>query len=202
MKFKHAEKMVLVPESEYKMLLELKKSQSKGSDLKTKMKSVLKGKRDYEAAKKMSQLVGQYIRYKQKETKPKPAKSSPSFLHFFAPIYHQKVTMLMNELNAHGIKWTDDRELILKNGIVVPNTNIVDLMREAIVGTRKKVRESTPFGWKEFVEAIATTHIPLSMFTKRTTKQDIEEARHPRHEPEEEDHGSEPEPEQRQWEMY
>ena len=128
---KHAEKMVLVPESEYMMLLELKKE--KGTDLKTKMKSVLKGKRDYEAAKKMSQLVGQYIRYKQKDTKPTSPKSSVDFLHYFAPTYHQKVVMLLKELNAHGITWTDDKELVLKSGVIVPKSNIIDLIKEALV---------------------------------------------------------------------
>ena len=159
------------------------------------MKNVLKGKKDYEAAKKMSQLVGQYIRYKQKETKPKPSKSPVDFLQYFAPTYHQKVTMLMKELNAHGITWTDDKELVLKSGLIVPNSNIIDLIREALVGTRKKVRESTPFGWREFVETIATSHIPLSMFTKRSTREDIEQVRH--------GYKPEPAPEQEEkWEMY
>ena len=170
---KYAQKMVLVSEAEYRMLQEMKNKRPKESELKTKMKKVLAGERDYDAAKKMAQLLGESIRYKQKSFKPE--KKRTDLEQYFPPTYHSKVTLLLKELKDHGIDYSGQNELMLPGGQVVPNSNIVDLLKEALLA--KKKTEPPPVGWPEFIRSIASTNIPLSTFTKRTTKKQIEEAR-------------------------
>ena len=62
---KHAQKMILIPEQEYRELLKLRKPRGKVGELKTKVRKVLSEKPTHRAAKEMSQLVGEYLRYKQ-----------------------------------------------------------------------------------------------------------------------------------------
>ena len=74
-----------------------RKKQAEGmtNRIKQDIKNVLKGKRDHEAAIKMSQLVGAYLRQKvsEKPTPPKPKKED--LLDYFEPIYHMKVSILI-----------------------------------------------------------------------------------------------------------
>ena len=92
---KFAPKMVLIPEAEYHAILDKpvrikgkKQAQSMANRIKQYMKDVLKVKRDHEAAIKMSQLVGAYLRHKtsEKPTSTKPKKED--LLEYFEPMYH------------------------------------------------------------------------------------------------------------------
>ena len=101
------------------------------------MKDVLKGKRVPEAAIKMSQLVGAYLRHKVSEN-PTPSKpKKKDLLDYFEPIYHKKVGTLVSKLHDQGIEWNDNKELKLPSRDIVPHFNIVDLMREAVVASKK-----------------------------------------------------------------
>lgn len=166
---KHAKKMVLIPEEEYNELLALK--QTKKGEIKFKVNKVLKGKRDHAAAKKMSQIVGQYLRFK--EQQPTQKKKKVDLIHYFSPTYHQKVKTLMSALEDFGTSLTNRNELVLSSGQVVTNSNIVDLLKEALVGTRRKERANPPLGWGEFIKEIREANIPLGLFTKRSTLEDI-----------------------------
>ena len=163
-----AQKMVLIPESEYLSLLN--QPQNK---IKKDIKEVLKGKRDHDSATKMSQLIGSYLRFK-RPRKPLPQPKKQDFLEFFEPIYHKKVKYLLSQLKDNGIEWTENNELLLANGAIVPHSNIVHLIREALVGTRKRSR-TIPTGWQEFLQAIAASNIPKSFFPKKTTLYDLTE---------------------------
>ena len=177
---KYARKMVLIPEDEYRELKE-KPPLSKTSEFNRKVRELLREPRTHSAATQMSQLVGSVIRHKQSK-EPKVVKAPIDFLQFFEPIYHKKVTSLLSQLKENRIEWTENKELQL-DGQVIPHSNIVDLIKEALVGTRRKTRTHTPTGWREFIQAIARSNIPKSFFTKRTTKKDLE----PESEPEEEE---------------
>ena len=180
---KYAKKMILIPEEEYKELLELKnksqekigeiktKYRGKVGEIKTKVKKILKEKPTHNAAKRMSQLVGEYLRYKQSEHKPK--KKKLDLLQYFTPLYHEKVKVLMSTLESRGISLTDKNELILSSGQVVANSNIIDLLKEALVVTKRKQRAAVPIGWAEFIQEIVDLNLPLKLFTKRSTLDDI-----------------------------
>ena len=170
---KFARKMVLIPEDEYLELKE-KPPASKTSEFKRKVREVLRNKRDHSAATQMSQLVGSYIRHKQSE-QPKLVPKPMDFLQFFEPIYHKKVTLLLSQLKDNRIGWTQNKELQLPTGQIIDHSNIVDLIKEALVASRKKKRAQIPIGWNEFIRAIATSTIPKSFFTKQTTRQDLEQ---------------------------
>lgn len=162
-----AQKMVLIPETEYSSLLNKPQNQ-----IKKDMKEVLKGKRDHESATKMSQLIGSYLRFKHPRKPPAPKK--PDFTEFFEPIYHRKVKYLLSQLHEYGVEWTDNKELVLSNGVIIPHSNIVDLIKEALVGTRKRQR-TIPTGWQEFLKILATINLPKSFFPKKTTLHDLAE---------------------------
>ena len=88
--------------------------------------------------------------------------------------------------NCHT-SWTNRNELVLKSGKVITNSNIIDLLKEAIVGTRRKERRM-PDGWKQFIEEIVDSDMSKDIFTKKTTREDIKneiKSREERHFPEE-----------------
>lgn len=78
-------------------------------------------------------------------------------------------------MKDNGIEWTDNKELILSNGVIIPHSNIVDLIKEALVGTRKRQR-TIPIGWQDFLKTLATLNIPKSFFPKKTTLHDLQES--------------------------
>ena len=111
---KHAKKMVLISEEEYKEYLALKNTKGK---LKSKAKKVLKEKRDHAAAKKISHIVGEYLRYKQQQAPQKPKKLD--LLQNFTPTYHQKVKTLMSTLENYGTSLSNRNELVLSSDQLV-----------------------------------------------------------------------------------
>lgn len=182
---KYTQKMVLIPETEYHTLLKKSPPPSEPSTnkrFKDDMQELLQGDRDHTAATHMSQLVGTYLRHKESEQPPPPVKKARkgAIMEFFDPIYHRKLTLLLSKLRDEGIGWNEENELTLPSGEVIQHSNIVDLLKEAIVASRKKKREdtSTPLGWQSFVEAIASSSIPKSIFTKKSTLEDIGKVQH------------------------
>ena len=102
---------------------------------------------------------------------------------------------VLAEFEKYGTNWTDRNELVLKSGKVITNSNIIDLLKHAIVGTRIKTRRM-PDGWKQFIEEIVDSDMSKDIFTKKTTRDDIKneiKGREERHVPEEwEEWGSQP----------
>ena len=206
---KSARKMVLIPEAEYQTLSQphtkeneldkkepeyhtfvkkesepeltfVKPSDSKVNRLKMEMKEVLQGKRDHAAATKMSQLLGAYLRHKESET-PLPTPKKDDVLDYFEPIYYGKAASFLSKLRDLGIEWNTDKEVKLPSGEIIRHSNIVDLMNEAVVSRKKKTNQPPPHGWEDFIQVIASSSIPKSFFTKRSTVKDIERLRQQRH---------------------
>ena len=162
---RHAMKMVLIPESEYRRL-------KPEGGIKDKMNKLLSGKHDYKTATDMSQLFGRYLRTTQPDQQPTPQPlDKDQIISQLPAIYHNKISKFLTYLENHGSSWTNQNELVLKSGDVVGN--IVDLLKQAFVAKIKGPSE----GWKKFLEEIIDANVPLSFFTKKSTKEDLEHLR-------------------------
>ena len=155
-------KMVLIPESEYRRL-------KPEGGIKDKMNKLLSGKHDYKTATDMSQLFGRYLRTTQPDQQPTPQPlDKDQIISQLPAIYHNKISKFLTYLENHGSSWTNQNELVLKSGDVVGN--IVDLLKQAFVAKIKGPSE----GWKKFLEEIIDANVPLSFFSKKSTKEDLE----------------------------
>ena len=67
------------------------------------------------------------------------------------------------------LKGTNKKRLRLSSGEIINHLNIIELIKEAVVGTKKKQREPLPIGWETFIEAIASSSIPVSLFKTKST---------------------------------
>lgn len=156
---KYAMKMVLIPESEYRRLK---------PDITDKMNQVLSRKHDQETATDMSQLFGRYLRTKQTHN-PIQSLDKTHILSKLPAIYHAKVSKFLTFLEDYGSSWMDTYEFVSKNGEVIGN--IIDLLNQAFVAKKKG---PSP-GWKKFITEIINANVPMNIFTKTSTKQDIEQ---------------------------
>ena len=85
-------------------------------------------------------------------------------------MYRNKATLLLAHLTKQGMTWNDRKEVFLPGGTLLHNSNIVDLVKEALVkGTKAK-----PRGWNEFLASMAATGVPVSLFTKQSTIQGLQ----------------------------
>lgn len=157
-------KMVLIPESEYRQL----KPQE---GVKDKVDKILKGKRDDNAAKQMSQIFGRHLRTMKPEKMPKHI-SKDEIAKKLPVIYHEKVNNFLNQLEQYGSSWTDNFDFVTKGGRIVGN--IVDLLKEAFVGS-KSIRGNVPQGWEQFLQEIISANIQRNIFGKRSTKNYIDQ---------------------------
>ena len=159
---KYAMKMVLIPESEYRRL-------KPEEGVKGKVVKLLHGKRDKKAATEMTQLFGRYLR----TTKPEKeiqTLSKDEIVQNLPPMYHEKVKQFLTQLETYGSTWTDNFQFVTKSGQIIGN--ILDLLKEAFVGTRS-LRRNVPQGWDHFIKEIVAADIPRGTFSKKSTKQDI-----------------------------
>ncbi len=137
--------------------------ESKPVQLKETMHTVLKsGKKDHKTAKQYSHLLQNYLHYK----KEKPKKLD--VLAHLPTIYHNKIKNLLKD---SSLSWTPLGELKNQFGKPIYGSHIVDLLKEAFVGNRKK---RNPTGWDSFIQQIASSSLPISFFTKKAVRQDIE----------------------------
>ena len=155
-------KMVLIPESEYRRL-------KPEEGIKGKVNKILRGKRDHKAATEMSQLFGRYLRTTKPEKEVKPL-DMDDIVKNLPPMYHEKVSRFLSQLMKYGSTWNDNFDFISKSGEVIGN--IVDLLKEAFVGTRR-IRREVPQCWTHFIKEIVDANIPRYTFSKHTTKEDI-----------------------------
>ena len=157
-------KMVLIPESEYRQL-------KPEGGIKSKVNKLLRGKRDHKAATEMTQLFGRYLRTTKPEKEFKPL-SKDEIVKKLPPIYHEKVFNFLSQLERHGSTWTDNFGFITKSGEMIGD--IIDLLKEAFVGT-KRIKRDLPKGWVHFINEIVDANIPRKLFTKKSTKEDIQQ---------------------------
>ena len=163
---KYAMKMVLIPESEYRRL-------KPEGGVKDEMNQLLNKKPDHETAADMSQLFGRYLRTAKPEHQPisKPLDKS-QIVSQLPAIYHNKIMKFLTLLENFGSSWTDRYEFVSKDGHILGN--IVDLLKQAFVS---KIKGSSQ-GWAQFLNEIIDANIPLSFFTKKSTKYDLEHLAH------------------------
>ena len=179
---KYAKRMVLVPEEDY---LGFKNKRAKKQS-------------DYLAAKALSQKLGKDIRKRDqsaarlhfqwqnlknppapmvhlsslyKESKPKS--NILDLVQHLPPVNQPKGRLFLGELDSKGFMWTDDNAVVLPNGRTIPQSNIVDLMKEALVTSRKTASRRRPKGWQEFIHSVATVGVPASLFNKQSTLRDL-----------------------------
>ena len=182
---KYAKRMVLVPEMDY---LQFKS--------KTKKKQ-----NEYLAAKTLGQKLGKEIRKRDqgaarlkymwqnirnppepmahlsslyKESKPKS--NILDLVQHLAPVYQPKGRLFLSELDSKGFMWSDDNAVVLPNGRTIPQSNIVDLMKEALVTSKKTTPRLKPKGWQEFIRSVGTVGVPASLFNKQSTLRDLSNA--------------------------
>ena len=163
-KMKYAERMVLLPETQFHLL-----QQANSKKRKTKPKNL------YKAAIAVSQELGKKIRQgqvqvqkqkeRQKNVEKAPNVTVDDIVNELAPIYHAKAKRILAKLAKYGITYTNNQELITANGRVVPNSNITDILKEALVPS-KKLKLPKPVGWNDFMIEVAASPIPKSLFTK------------------------------------
>jgi hypothetical protein len=163
---KYAMKMVLIPESEYRKLK---------PDDDQKMQNILSGKHDYKAATELTQLFGHQLR----KTKPNPKTEldDSKILEHLPILYHDKVSKFLKQLTRYGLRWTDNYQLISKSGQVIGN--IIQLLKETFVASRRAKHQkpqSKPHGWQHFMSEIVNASISPSIFTKKSTREDVEKA--------------------------
>ncbi len=157
---KYATRMVLIPETEYLAL----KVPKKGTEKKKKKTNVIE----------VIQEMGKKIRQRDQETS-KAYKPSVKVIEHLPPIYHSKAKLLLSELATAGIKYTDKKELVLESGEVISQSNIVDLIKEALMPV-KHTGDLKPTGWRYFIQNIAASPVPVSLF-KKSVRQEIERTR-------------------------
>ena len=161
---KYAERMVLLPETQFHLL-----QQANSKKRKTKPKNL------YKAAIAVSQELGKKIRQgqvqvqkqreRQKNVEKAPNVTVDDIVNELAPIYHAKAKRILAKLAKYGITYTNNQELITANGRVVPNSNITDILKEALVPS-KKLKLPKPVGSNDFMIEVAASPIPKSLFTK------------------------------------
>ena len=75
---------------------------------------------------------------------------------------------LISDLLKSGAKITNNRELQVSHGDTVFGSDVVELVKELLVGSRFSVQK--PKGWPEFVNAVADSDVPLRMISKSVSR--------------------------------
>ena len=149
--------MVLISEDEYKTLKEKTESCLRDKALKTKKR-----------------IEHQILQSHKQENEAKTAKVDVE--SFLTPQYHSQVQAVLSALKATGNRITHDNELSLAQGGTLAGSDIVELMKELLVGSKQS--STKPEGWFSFLRAISNTTLPTSMFTKTAVRNKIKQIRH------------------------
>lgn len=179
---KFAQKMILVPEGDYSMVIKAQAQQipatvKKSIHLQDNMKKLLKSKKKTQCkAYRYNKLLREYLHYKNTDQFQNTSKTSSSITEPFAdslpPIYKGKARVLLAHLEKHGINWSQKGELTLPDGSVISGSHGSDLLREALVGSRNQDK-SNIHGWDIFLKSLADANIPESMIGKKATLSQI-----------------------------
>lgn len=159
---KHSRRMVVISEEEYKNL---------------KTKALLSDQKRRVALKKKSlKEIRERMIDKQKFVSGQAAlQLSPASVEsFFLPQYQSQVSAVLAELQLRGVKLNDNRELVMPYGDTIHGSNIINLMKELLTGTRQG---QLPTGWREFMTVVADTNIPLAAFKKKSTRDHLSRVR-------------------------
>ncbi len=166
---KYATRMVLIPETEY---LSLKESSNEIYKRKKRLNPKM-------TATQLTQELGKKIRLRDQETKVlmNLVKPTPKvkIVEHLPPSFHNKGSVLLSELALANIKHSENKELVLPSGEMVPRSNMTDLLKEALHQQKKSVGRK-PVGWTAFVRALAASPVPM-MLLNQTTRAAIAKVR-------------------------
>ena len=99
-------------------------------------------------------------------------------------MYKAKGRLLLRHLINAGVKWSNKGELISRSGDVIPGSNAVDLVREALVGSRRmKQNYGEPSDWGEFLQTLREAYVPRSLFGKKKILRQLQESHQMKHHP-------------------
>jgi hypothetical protein len=92
-----------------------------------------------------------------------PSSLTPSTVVNFLPkTYRNRAERLLNYLQPH-IQWSDKGELLDSDGVGVPGTNIVDLVRYSVNSAKSFAKGRQPSGWREFQSRLEASNVPNAL---------------------------------------
>ena len=165
---KYAVRMVIIPESEYKLL---KPDKAK--------KALKRQNTEREAAVKLSQELGLNIRkrsqikalHRQKEhQQPESSRFMLELFDYLPTSYHAKARIVLSELLNKGFTWTHKGEVTLPSGQKLTGSSINELLREALVQQQKKDTPK-PIAWLDFIAGVVNSGVTQSLFSKKSTRE-------------------------------
>ena len=159
---RHAQRMVLIPESEYLSLKHGRITRKKVEKRQTTSSKVDK--------EKPSASVNYY-----KSPRKKLDSLDNSLSQFFSPDHQQKVVAIEGALKRGGAAWNSNFELTAGQGQTIANSNIVDLLKYAL--TTVPANPGKPTGYSEFIKILSQTTLPVAVFSRKATRDAISRAR-------------------------
>ena len=170
---KFSTRMVLIPEMEYLGLKAMTKATKTAKTIKvTKAVKGRKSRKPVPGRKKLSlaakaatitQALGKKIRLREQE-RSKMYRPTPKIIEHIPPIYQNRAKLLLSELKEAGIRHTEKRELVLSSGEVISSSNIVDLLKVAVMPFRADMPK--PIGWQHFLHAMTTSTVPKTSVSR------------------------------------
>ena len=101
------------------------------------------------------------------EKKPDPPDVMADVVTTLPKGLQEKGRQLVSRLKT--IKWSDRGEL-LHEGVVVPGSNMVDLVHDLL----RKRKTFDPVGWQQFASQMSTTNIPMELVGNVARRQHIQ----------------------------
>ena len=96
-------------------------------------------------------------------------------------MYKAKGRLLLHHLRNAGVKWSNNGKLISRSGDVIPGSDAVDLVRQALVGScRMKQNYGEPSGWGEFLRE---ANVPRSLLGKKKSFRQLQQSHQMKHHP-------------------
>ena len=92
-------------------------------------------------------------------TSPKRVPLESEIIDSVPKIMRKKARRLLDKIRTGtGVEWNDRGQLLVKN-IVVPGSNIVDLVNDIL----RKRRHFEPVGWQSFVRGLKEMNVPMDL---------------------------------------
>lgn len=163
------QRMVVIPESEYKQLLfnkEISNEKEIGNPLVSQFHSTSK---QYEQEKTIPDDFKRLVNQGRTLERLKDIKNElRENMDLGTPKqYRGRANALYSAIHSH-IKLSNKGELIDLNNDIIPNSHISDLIQYAV---RDKRRNFQPIGWSEFVQQLHDMNSPMSPLNTETIKE-------------------------------
>ena len=164
--------------------------------------------KNHTKAKEFEKLFRDYMHYRNHDTIPSFTQSSPAkeaappdmpaasgkhqplllILAWFGDIYptciKQKGRLLLHHLRNADVNCSNKGELISRSGDVIPGSNAVDLVKEALVGChRMKQNYGESSGWGAFLQTLREANVSRSLFGKKKTLRQLQQSQQMKYHP-------------------